>query len=109
MCTTSEPNDWDRLVTKIGHLTLAAAFLEAAVMRMHCKATGQSEAELKSRLNEHQRKGLKKAVKSLDWPDDKKADLSKRLSEIAALDKRRNGLIHLAAGFVSNNSIHGVP
>src|SRR5229473_2044874 len=102
MCTTSQPNEWDRLVTKIGLLTLTAGLLEAAVMAMHCKATDQSEAELKSRLNEAQRKGLKKAVKSLDWPDEKKADLSKRLSEIAALDKRRNALIHLAAGFVSD-------
>ena len=78
-------------------------------MAMHCKATNQSEADLKSRLNEAQRKGMKKAVKSLDWPDDKKADFRKRLSAIAALDKRRNALIHLAGGFVSNNSIHVSP
>jgi hypothetical protein len=72
MCTTSYLNEWDRLVNKIGLLTLTAGFLEAAAMAMHCKAAGKSEAELKSRLNEHQRQGLKKAVKSLDWPDDKK-------------------------------------
>jgi hypothetical protein len=89
--------------------TLTAGFLEAAVMAMHCKAAGKSEAELKSRLNEHQRQGLKKAVKSLDWPDDKKIALGKRLAEIAALDKRRNALIHVAAGIVSNNSILGIP
>jgi hypothetical protein len=109
MCTTSQSNEWDQLVAKIGLLTLTAGLLEAAVMTMHCKATNQSEAELKSRLNKAQRRGLKKAVKSLDWPDAKKCDLTKRLSEIAALDKRRNALIHLAAGFVSDNSIDGVP
>ena len=109
MCATSEPNEWDRLVAKMGLLTLTAGFLEAAIMAMHCKATGKYEEELKSRLNKYQRRGLKKAVRSLDWPDDKKADLAKRLSEIAALDERRNALIHLAAGFVSTNSIHGVP
>jgi hypothetical protein len=109
MCTTSQSNEWERIVAKIGLLTLTAGLLEAAVMAMHCKATNQSEAELKSRLNEPQRKGLKKAVKSLDWPDDKKDDLSKRLSEIAALDKRRNDFVHVAAGFVSNNSIQGIP
>jgi hypothetical protein len=109
MCTTSQSSEWEQLVAKIGLLTLTAGMLEAAVMAMHCKATNQSEAELKLRHNVAQRKGLKKAVKSLDWPDDKKADLSKRLSEIAALDKRRNDFIHLAAGFVSDNSIHGVP
>jgi hypothetical protein len=75
MCTTSEQNGWDRLVAKIGLLTLTAGLLEAAVMEMHCRATGRSEAELKSRLNKAQRDGLKKAVKPLDWPDDKKADL----------------------------------
>jgi len=107
MCTT--PNEWDRLVAKIGLLTLTAGFLEAAIMAMHSKAAGISEAELKSRLNEPQRQGLKNAVRSLDWSDDQKTDLAKRLAEIAALDKRRNALIHLAAGFVSNDSIHGIP
>jgi hypothetical protein len=49
MCTTSEPKaadaseadcregEWDRLVAKIGLLTLSAGMLEAAVMAMHCK------------------------------------------------------------------------
>src|ERR1700731_3293651 len=103
--TTSQPNEWDRFVAKIGLLTLTAGMLEAAVMAMHCKAANKSEGELKSRLNGPQRDGLKKAVKPLDWPDEKKADLTRRLSEIAALDKRRNALIHLAAGWVSNHSI----
>jgi hypothetical protein len=111
MCTTSQSNEWDRLVAKIGLLTLTAGLLEAAVMAMHCMETNQSEADFKphQRLNGPQRDGLKRAAKSLDWPDDKKADLTKRLSEIAALDQRRNVLIHLAAGFVSDNSIHDIP
>jgi hypothetical protein len=106
---TTSPNEWDRFVAKIGLLTLTAGMLEAAVMAMHCKAANISERELKSRLNGPQRDGLKKAVKTLDWPDAKKADLTRRLSEIAVLDKRRNALIHLAAGWVSNHSIEGVP
>jgi hypothetical protein len=122
MCTTSEPKaadaseadcregEWDRLVAKIGLLTLSAGMLEAAVMAMHCKATNQSEGAFKGiqRRNWRQRKGLKQAVKLLDWPDDKKADLTKRLSAIEALDQRRNALIHLAAGLVIDNSIHGI-
>jgi hypothetical protein len=92
-------------------LTLTAGLLEAAIMAMHCTATDQSEAEFKprQRLNYYQREGLNEAVKALNWPDDKKTDLRNRLCAIAALDTRRNALIHLAAGFVSNNSIHGIP
>jgi hypothetical protein len=105
------PNEWNRLIAKIGLLTLTAGLLEAAITAMHCKATGKSDAEFKGRqrLNGPQRDGLKKAVKSLDWPDNKKAELMTRLSDIAALDMRRNAFIHLAAGIVSNNSLHGVP
>jgi hypothetical protein len=106
-CTPPEPNEWDRLVTKIGELALAMGVLEMAVMAMHCRATGKLESELQSRSNNAQRDGLKRAVKDLDWPDDKKADLSRRLSAIAALDKRRNAMIHLAAG-VAGDGIHGI-
>lgn len=110
MCT-AELNEWNCLVAKIGLMALTAGLLEAAIMEMHCKATGKSDAEFKGaeRLNWAQRKGLKKAVKSLNWFNDKKAELTERLSEIAALDIRRNGFIHLAAGIVSNNSVDGVP
>ena len=111
MCTANT-NKWNRLVAKIGLMALTAGLLEAAIMEMHCRAaTGKSDAEFKGaeRLNWAQRKGLKKAVKSLNWFNDKKAELTERLSEIAALDIRRNGFIHLAAGIVSNNSVDGVP
>jgi hypothetical protein len=109
MSTTAETDEWDQFVYKIGLLTLAMGTLEAAIMAMHCKATNQREADLESRLNKAQRDGLKRAVESLDWPDYKKADLARRLSDIAALDKRRNNFIHIAAARVADNSIAGVP
>jgi hypothetical protein len=90
-CTTSQSDEWDQLVTKIGLLTLTVGVLEAAVMAMHCKATSQSEEELKSRLNRPQREGLKRAVKSLDWPDDKKTDLTKRLADIEVSTRGATG------------------
>jgi hypothetical protein len=62
MCGSPQPTEWDLLVTKLGLLTLSAGLLEAAVMAMHCKATNQSEAKLKSRLNRAQREGLKKRL-----------------------------------------------
>jgi hypothetical protein len=109
MSPTESANAWDRFVHKIGLLTLAMGLLEAAIMAMHCKATAQHEGQLKSRLNRAQRDGLLNAVKLLGWPDDKLANLTKRLSEIDELDKRRNRFVHISAGIVSDDSIPGVP
>lgn len=100
-------NEWDSLVYKIGKMTLAMGLLEAAVMAMHCTATGQREADLESKLNKAQRKGLKTAAQRLGWTDEQVSGLAARLSEIAALDKRRNRFIHIAAGIMFS-SIPGV-
>jgi hypothetical protein len=103
-----EENEWDQLVAKIGALTLAAGYLEMAIIAMVCRILGKSEDEVGIRSN---RKWCEKfqEVAPCSWSDAQKKDLSKRLKTIRNLYLRRNRMIHAALGLVSDGSISGVP
>jgi hypothetical protein len=102
-------DQWDQFIMRLGGLTHAMGLVEMTLIAMHCRMTGKSEDELGFEHAFQHRQALAKAVKSLHWAAAEKADFIKRLEEVRALAKRRNVFVHIAAGIVSDNSIHGIP
>lgn len=102
------PNEWDRLVVKMGALTLAVGVLEMAIITMVCRILGQTEDEIGHLSN---REWCKKLIEvaPTSWSDDERADLKRRLEEIRELYRGRNQLIHAALGLAGDGSIAGVP
>jgi hypothetical protein len=101
-------NEWDQMVSKIGALTLAAGYLEMAIIALVCRILGKSENELGRHNNKWWCEKLQK-VAPPSWSDAQKKDLSQRLLEIRALYLRRNRMIHAALGMAADGSISGVP
>jgi hypothetical protein len=108
--TESPATESDQLFVTMGKLTLAAAYLETAIIAMVCRIMGKSEEEISEEKigwgsNEWWCKKLNE-VAPAEWD---KQLLAKCTSNIRALYKQRNGMIHAALGVAGDDSILGVP
>jgi hypothetical protein len=92
----------------MGELTLAAGYLEMAIIAMVCRIVGRSEEELRISSNYMWCRKLNEVAPS-EWSDAQKKDLAQRLAHIRGLYRRRNELIHTALATAGDNSIPGVP
>jgi hypothetical protein len=106
--------EWDQLVVKVGTLTIAAGYLEMAIIAMVCRILGKTEDEVsagskKKWLSNAEWCQLFLSVLPPSWSDAEKTDLSKRIKKIRKLYAQRSRLIHTALGRVSDGSISGVP
>jgi hypothetical protein len=104
-------NDWDQLVVAMGKLTLAAGYLEAAIIAIVCGVLGKSEEEVSGTGKWHTNKWwcdkLDK-VAPASWTA-KKPTLATCLKNIRELYGRRNRMIHAALGLVADGSVPGAP
>jgi hypothetical protein len=102
-------NEWDHLVVRMGKLTLAAGYLEAAIIAIVCAILGQSEEDVggkeKWRTNKWWCKTLK-VVAPAAWD---KELLAKCLSNIRDVYLQRNRLVHAALGIAADDSVPGAP
>jgi hypothetical protein len=104
-------DEWDRLIVKMGKLTLAAGYLEVAIIAIVSSVLGRSEEEIsggKWRSNKWWCDKLNE-VAPVSWATATEPSLAERLSKIRSLYNRRNRMIHAALGRVGDNSIAGVP
>jgi hypothetical protein len=105
-------NEWDQLVVKMGELTLAAGYLENAIIAIVCGIRGQLEEEIsgkdKWRTNKWWCNNLN-TVAPASWSTADKQLLATCLSNIRDLYLRRNRMIHAALGIAADGSVPNVP
>lgn len=101
-------NEWDQLVVAMGKLTLAAGYLEVAIIAIVCGILGKSEEEVgKWRSNKWWCDQLNKIARP-SWTAEEPT-LATCLKNIRELYDRRNRMIHAALGLVADGSVPGAP
>jgi hypothetical protein len=108
MIASPGEDEWDRFVVKIGELTIAAGYLEGAIVAMVSRILGKSKTRLRKLPNRKLCEKLKEHVPS-SRSDAIKKQLEERIGEIRNLYQRRNQLIHAAFMTVTDHSIQGIP
>jgi hypothetical protein len=104
-------NEWDQLVIKMGKLTLAAAYLEIAIITIVCGILGESEEEITNGKWPTNKWWCDKlnTVAPASWSTADKQLLATCLSNIRDLYLRRNRMIHAALGIAADGSVPSVP
>jgi hypothetical protein len=101
-------NEWDQLVMRMGKLTLAAGYLEMAIIAIVCRILCQSEEQIakdKWRTNKWWCKKLDEVAPAA-WDKDL---LTKCMCNIREVYGQRNRMVHAALGVTGDDSVPGVP
>jgi hypothetical protein len=103
--TESPATELDQLFVTMGKLTLAAAYLETAIIAIVCRIVGKSEEEFGWQTNQWWCKKLNE-VAPATWD---KQSLAECTSNIRELYRQRNHMIHAAIGVAGDDFIPGAP